>query len=130
MKLRSLDEVSELVKGRKVILAAGSFDIVVAQHVRFLQEARASGDVLVVAVRSDTSLKSSRDPRSPILDEGERVALVSSLRCVDFVVLLDEPDAGHLLSVLRPAAYVEEPHYQGQLIADRIAGNSGNSRAH
>src|SRR5215813_12745163 len=103
MKIRPLVELPDLLKGRKVVLANGCFDILHVGHLRYLQGARALGDVLVVAVNSDTSMRLIKDPGRPILSEDERVALVSALRCVDYVVVFDEPDVSGVLEYPRPA---------------------------
>src|SRR5262249_33298748 len=107
MKLRRLEEVANLLKGRKVVLANGCFDILHVGHIRYLQGARTLGDVLVVALNSDRSMRAIKDPGRPILNEDERVALVSALRCVDYVVVFDEPDVSRVLDVLRPAIHAK-----------------------
>src|SRR5262244_1800474 len=101
MKLRRLEELPALSAGRKVVLANGCFDILHVGHLRYLEGARALGDVLVVAINSDRSIRSIKDPGRPILSEDERVALVSAVRCVDYVVLFDESDVSRVLDVLR-----------------------------
>ena len=106
MKVRKLEELPALVNGKsgmKVVLASGCFDILHAGHLRYLEGARALGDVLVVAINSDKSMRLIKDAACPILSEAERVALVSALRCVDYVVVFDEPDLSRVLDVLRPA---------------------------
>ena len=102
-KLKQLEELSNLLRGRKVVLANGCFDILHVGHLRYLQGARPLGDSLVVAINSDRSVKSIKEPGRPILDEKERVALVSALSCVDYIVLFDEPDVTRVIKVLRPA---------------------------
>src|SRR5438876_1425419 len=99
MKLRRLEDLPELLKGKKVVLANGCFDILHVGHVRYLQGARALGDVLVVAINSDKSMRLIKDEGRPILAQAERVALVSAIRHVDYVVVFDEPDVTHLLDV-------------------------------
>ena len=92
MKLRRLEELPELVKGKKVVLANGCFDVLHVGHLRYLRAARELGDILVVAVNSDRSVRAIKDEGRPILTEQERVALVEALECVDFSVVFDEPD--------------------------------------
>src|SRR6185295_2227152 len=89
MKLRRLEELPPLVQGKRVVLANGCFDMLHVGHLRYLQGSRALGDVLVVAINSDKSTRSIKDEGRPILDETERSALVSGLRCVDYVVVFD-----------------------------------------
>src|SRR5262245_3392585 len=130
MKLRRLDELPDLTKGKKVVLTNGCFDILHVGHVRYLQGARALGDVLVVAVNSDQSMRAIKDPGRPILSEDERVALVSALRCVDHVVLFDEPDVSRVLDVLRPAIHAKGTDYTEQTVPERdiVIGYGGAVR--
>jgi len=121
MKLRRIEELPSLLHGKKVVLAEGWFDILDVGHLRYLQDARARGDVLVVAVNSDRSIRLIKDAGQPILGERERVAVVSALRCVDYVVVFDEPDVSRVLDVLRPAVqakgtYDSENHSTNGLI--------------
>ena len=119
MKLRRLEELPDLLQGKNVVLANGCFDILHVGHLRYLQGARASGDVLVVAVNSDKSMRSIKDSGRPILGQDERVALVSALRCVDYVVLFDEPDVSRVLDVLRPAIHAKGTDYTEQTVPER-----------
>ena len=119
MKLKRLEEVPTLVQGRKVVLANGCFDILHVGHLRYLKEARGLGDVLVVAINSDRSTRAIKDPGRPILDENERVALVSALRCVDYVVVFDEPDVTRVLDVLRPAIHAKGTDYTEETVPER-----------
>jgi D-glycero-beta-D-manno-heptose 1-phosphate adenylyltransferase len=130
MKLLPLEELSERLKGKKVVLANGCFDIVHVGHLRYLKGARALGDVLVVAVNSDKSMQSIKDPGRPILPQDERVALVSALRCVDYVVLFDDPDVSHVLDVLRPAIHAKGTDYTEQTVPerDKVLGYGGAVR--
>jgi rfaE bifunctional protein nucleotidyltransferase chain/domain len=88
------------------------------------------GEVLVVAINGDESTRRIKDPRRPILSENERVALVSALRCVDHVVLFDEPDVSHVLEVLRPAIHAKGTDYTEQSVPerDRVLAYGGEVR--
>ena len=119
MKLFPLEKLADQLKGKKVVLANGCFDILHVGHLRYLTGARALGDVLVVAVNSDKSMRSIKDPGRPILPEGERVALVSALRCVDYVVLFNEPDVSNVLDVLRPSIHAKGTDYTEQTVPER-----------
>ena len=119
MKLSRLEELPALLKDRKVVLANGCFDILHVGHVRYLEAARALGDVLVVAVNSDRSVRSIKDPGRPILDETERVALISALRCVDHVILFDEPDVRRVIEVLKPAVHAKGTDYTEESVPER-----------
>jgi rfaE bifunctional protein nucleotidyltransferase chain/domain len=111
--------LATLLSGRKVVLANGCFDILHVGHVRYLEAARALGDVLVVAVNSDRSVRAIKEPGRPILDESERVALISALRCVDHVVLFDEPDVKRVIDVLKPAIHAKGTDYTEDTVPER-----------
>ena len=130
MKLRGLEELPETLKGRKVVLANGCFDILHVGHLRYLEGARALGDVLVVAINSDRSMRIIKDAGRPILDEDERVALVSALGCVDHVVLFDEPDVSRVLKTLRPAVHAKGTDYTEDNVPERdvVRGYGGAVR--
>ena len=119
MKLRRLEELAESLRGKKVVLANGCFDILHVGHLRYLKGARVLGDVLVVAINSDRSVRAIKDAGRPILDEGERVALVSALECVDYVVLFDEPDVTTVLKTLRPAVHAKGTDYTEDTVPER-----------
>jgi rfaE bifunctional protein nucleotidyltransferase chain/domain len=119
MKLKPLEELQTLLAGRRVVLANGCFDILHVGHLRYLEAARALGDVLVVAVNSDKSVRQIKDPGRPILRENERVELVSALKCVDHVVLFDEPDVNRVLDVLRPAVHAKGTDYTEHTVPER-----------
>jgi len=120
MKLRRLEELPDLLQGKNVVLANGCFDILHVGHLRYLQGARALGDILVVAINSDKSMRSIKDSGRLILGQDERVALVSALRCVDYIVLFDEPDVSRVLDVLRPAIHAKGTDYTEQTVPERV----------
>jgi rfaE bifunctional protein nucleotidyltransferase chain/domain len=112
------EELPRLVKA-KSHFANGCFDILHVGLLRYLQGARALGDVLVVAVNSDKSMRLIKDSGRPILAEGERVALVSALRSVDYVVVFDEPDVSRVLDFLQPAIQAKGTDYTEQTVPER-----------
>jgi len=119
VKLRRVEELRELLQGKKVVLANGCFDILHVGHLRYLQAARALGDALVVAVNSDRSVRAIKDQGRPILNENERVALVEALECVDFIVVFDEPDVSRVLDTLRPDIHAKGTDYTEQTVPER-----------
>ena len=119
MKLRRLEDLPARLKGEKIVLANGCFDILHVGHLRYLEHARALGDVLVVAINSDKSMRTIKDRGRPILPENERVSLVSALRCVDHIVLFDEPDVSRILDVLRPAIHAKGTDYTERSVPKR-----------
>ena len=119
MKQKTLEQLPSLLAGKRTVLANGCFDILHVGHVRYLEGARRLGDALVVAINSDQSVRALKGPGRPILNEQERVALVSALRCVDHVVVFDEPDVTRVLEVLRPAVHAKGTDYTESTVPER-----------
>lgn len=93
--------------GEKVIFTNGCFDIIHAGHTHYLAQAKALGDLLVVAVNSDASVRSIKGEKRPLVPEDERAEVVAALGCVDFVVIFEEPDPQALVDLLRPDVLVK-----------------------
>jgi rfaE bifunctional protein nucleotidyltransferase chain/domain len=119
VKRRSLEELPALLGGKKVVLANGCFDILHVGHVRYLEGARKLGDALVVAINSDRSVRALKGEGRPILNESERVALVSALRSVDHVVVFDEGDVTRVLEILRPSIHAKGTDYTEASVPER-----------
>lgn len=105
--------------GERVVLTNGAFDLLHAGHLRSLEEARARGDLLVVGINSDLSVRASKAPGRPIVPERERAALVAGLACVDFVTIFDEPTAERLAEIVRPDVYVKGADYRVKALPER-----------
>jgi rfaE bifunctional protein nucleotidyltransferase chain/domain len=106
-------------EGRSVVLANGIFDLLHVGHVRYLKAARAEGDILVVAVNSDSSTRALKGEGRPILTERARATLVAALACVDFVVVFDELDVRALLSAIRPDVHAKGTDYTPDTVPER-----------
>ena len=119
MKQRKLEELLELPRDKRIVLANGCFDILHVGHIRYLEGAKRLGEILVVAVNSDRSVRGLKGPGRPVLNERERVALVSALRCVDHVVVFDEPDVSRVLEVLRPSVHAKGTDYTEATVPER-----------
>jgi D-beta-D-heptose 7-phosphate kinase/D-beta-D-heptose 1-phosphate adenosyltransferase len=99
--------VSELkVIGKKVVFTNGCFDIIHAGHIHYLREAKSLGDVLIVAINSDSSIKRLK-PGRPIVPQGERIEVISALQMVDYVTVFDEDTPYNLIKLLRPDILVK-----------------------
>jgi rfaE bifunctional protein nucleotidyltransferase chain/domain len=107
--------------GKHIVLANGCFDTLHVGHVRYLSGAKREGDVLVVAVNSDSSTRTLKGPGRPILDEQARALLVASLRDVDYVVIFSEPNVEALLEELRPDVHAKGTDYTTETVPERAA---------
>ncbi len=105
--------------GEKIVLANGCFYLLHAGHIRYLTGARAEGDILVVAINSDSSTQQLKGPGRPILPERGRAALVAALACVDFVVIFAEPTVESLLNELRPNVHAKGTDYTPETVPER-----------
>lgn len=98
-------------RGTRVVFTNGVFDLLHLGHLRYLQAARALGDLLVVGVNSDASTRQLKGPARPLVPEDERAEMLSGLACVDYVTIFGEPTAETTLALLRPAVYVKGADY-------------------
>ncbi len=111
-KIRTEKElVKELDKHKaarkRVVFTNGCFDLLHVGHVRYLEEAKRLGEILVVAVNSDRSVTQLKGPPRPINAEHERAEVVAALACVDYVTIFDELDPYRIISVLKPNILVK-----------------------
>ena len=123
-KILSREGVREVLEehrraGRRIVFANGVFDLLHVGHVRYLQAARAEGDVLVVGVNSDRSTRTLKGEGRPVLTEQARAALVAALEAVDYVILFDEPDVKPLLRALRPDVHAKGTDYTPESVPER-----------
>ncbi|HMW88015.1 MAG TPA: D-glycero-beta-D-manno-heptose 1-phosphate adenylyltransferase [Nitrospira sp.] len=123
-KVTTRDELVSLLAERRqrqqrVVFTNGCFDLMHIGHVRYLQAARNLGDLLVVGVNSDGSVRAlSKGPDRPIVPDVQRAEVLAALACVDYVVIFSEPDPGALIAALQPDILVKG----GDWPLDRIIG--------
>ena len=127
-------ERNELVKevarlqaaGRRVVFTNGCFDILHAGHVRYLNAARAAGDVLVLGLNSDASVRRLKGESRPINGEEDRAEVLAGLAAVDYVFIFDEPTAEPLVELLKPDVYVKGGDYTVERLPEaRIVASYG-----
>lgn len=113
MSALSIDQALGLREGQKLVFTNGVFDILHAGHVRTLEHARTLGDLLIVGINTDASVRTlGKGPNRPINSESDRAELLAALRCVDGVVLFAEPTPEAVITVLRPEVHVKGGDYR------------------
>jgi D-beta-D-heptose 7-phosphate kinase/D-beta-D-heptose 1-phosphate adenosyltransferase len=111
-KIKTVQELRPLLDilratGKKIVFTNGCFDIIHTGHTRYLAIARSFGDLLVVAVNSDASVRIIKGDKRPINAEAERAETLAALESVDFVTIFDEPDPHKVISALQPDVLVK-----------------------
>ena len=114
-------------KGKTIIFTNGCFDIIHAGHVRYLDAASREGDILIVGMNSDRSVKLIKDKNRPIVSENHRAEVLAGLTSVDYVLIFDEPDPLKLICKLKPDVLVKGSDWAEKDIigADDVKGRGG-----
>ena len=105
--------------GRRVVFTNGVFDLLHPGHVRYLQQARALGDVLVIAINSDRSVRANKGPDRPITPESERAEILAALACVDAVTVFDEETPFNVINDVQPDVLVKGADWGHDAIVGR-----------
>jgi rfaE bifunctional protein nucleotidyltransferase chain/domain len=132
-KVATLQEAKQQVaaaraEGKSVAFANGCFDVLHVGHVRYLQGAKAEGDLLVVGINGDESVRRLKGPERPVMPEGDRALLIAGLRCVDLVVVFHEDDVSRLLLELRPDVHCKGTDYTPETVPEREVVRSYGGR--
>jgi D-glycero-beta-D-manno-heptose 1-phosphate adenylyltransferase len=93
--------------GRRLVFTNGCYDLLHPGHLQTLEQARALGDALLVAINTDASVRRSKGPERPILPQAERAEILDGLECVDYVTLFDEPTPQAIIAALLPDVLVK-----------------------
>ncbi len=131
-KITTLDQISQLSRQyknteKKIVFTNGCFDIIHAGHVKYLTRAASFGDILILGLNSDLSVKSIKGEKRPVIDQDHRSIVVEALECIDHVVLFDEPDPKNLIETICPDVLVKGADWpEDQIIgADFVKKNGG-----
>lgn len=108
-------------EGQRIVLTNGCFDVLHSGHTRYLNQAKQLGDILVVALNSDDSVRKLKGSGRPINAVGDRAAVVAALSCVDYVTVFDTPTAEPLIRQLRPEVYAKGGDYTPEMLAETPA---------
>ncbi len=111
-KIKARDDLIRIIRdlkasGKRIVFTNGCFDLLHVGHVRYLEEAKARGDILVVAVNSDRSVRALKGPHRPVLPQEQRAELLSGLGCVDYITIFDEETPEALISSILPHVLVK-----------------------
>lgn len=124
----SRDELARLCEearaaGQRVVLTNGTFDLLHVGHLRSLCGARHEGDLLVVGLNSDESVRGYKGPGRPVVPQEERAEILAALECVDFVHIFPEADACALLRATRPHVYAKGRDYDLERLPERAVAD-------
>lgn len=120
-KLKTTEEIGGIVeeeknRGKIIITTNGSFDILHYTHVNLLKKAKQEGDILIVLLNSDFSIKRNKGEKRPIIPEAERANMLSALSCVDYIVIFNEDKPLDILETIKPHKHIKG----GSFIQERI----------
>ncbi len=123
-KVRKLEELKSIVEtlksaGAKTIFANGCFDVLHVGHVRYLQDARLRGDVLIVGLNSDSSARRLKGEGRPVLNQNARAVLLSALECVDHIIIFEDDTVDRLLVELKPLIHCKGSDYTPESVPEK-----------
>lgn len=118
---------AERSANKTIVFTNGCFDILHAGHVNYLEAAAAQGDILILGLNSDQSVKKIKGDKRPIINERQRAQVIAALACVDYVVIFDEPDPEALIRVVAPQVLAKGADWSEDKIigGDFVKANNG-----
>jgi rfaE bifunctional protein nucleotidyltransferase chain/domain len=124
LKIKNLEEMKTIVRqlrgdGRKIVFANGCFDLLHVGHIRYLQNARALGDLLILGINGDAGVAALKGSGRPLQCAEERAEMLASLACVDYVLLFDDPTVDGILKVLKPDIHAKGTDYSAGSVPER-----------
>jgi D-beta-D-heptose 7-phosphate kinase / D-beta-D-heptose 1-phosphate adenosyltransferase len=132
-KIKNLDVLAHIIaqersRGKQVVFTNGCFDLLHVGHVKYLQKARGLGDLLVVGLNSDSSVKRLKGERRPLIEEAERAHILAALDCIDYVVLFEEDTPLRVITALAPDILVKGGDYSLDGVVGREVVEAGGGR--
>tara|TARA_B100000795_G_scaffold256908_1_gene229707 strand:+ start:1934 stop:3358 length:1425 start_codon:yes stop_codon:yes gene_type:complete len=117
--IKTIDEISTIVnelkdKDKKIIFTNGCFDILHIGHIKYLEEAKSFGDILILGLNSDKSIQRIKGSNRPINTENDRAYILAALEVVDFLVIFDEDTPFQLINLIKPDVLVKGGDYEGK----------------
>jgi rfaE bifunctional protein nucleotidyltransferase chain/domain len=116
-KIKKIEELKDIIdihkkQGKLIVFTNGCFEILHPGHIKLLEEAKNYGDILVVGINSDESVKRIKGEKKLIFDEKSRVKIISALECVDYVTLFNENTPENLIKIIKPHIHVKGGDYK------------------
>ncbi|RMF92206.1 MAG: bifunctional D-glycero-beta-D-manno-heptose-7-phosphate kinase/D-glycero-beta-D-manno-heptose 1-phosphate adenylyltransferase HldE [Candidatus Schekmanbacteria bacterium] len=131
-RIIDVDEIEGIIsklrrKGKKIVFTNGCFDILHMGHIYLLQKAKAFGDILIVAINTDSSIKRIKGENRPLISEGERAKILSALSCVDYVTFFDDDTPMNIIKKIKPDVLVKGGDYSKNEVvgAEFVEKNGG-----
>ena len=118
----------ERTGGKRIVFANGCFDVLHVGHVRYLEAAKALGDLLIVAINSDDQARRLKGEGRPLMPQDQRAEIVSSIEVVDFVTIFEEPTVEQLLLALKPDIHAKGTDYTEDSVPERDVVRSYGGR--
>ncbi|MBU1207220.1 MAG: D-glycero-beta-D-manno-heptose 1-phosphate adenylyltransferase [Proteobacteria bacterium] len=131
IKIKNLSQMKTIVnrlkaRRKKIVFTNGCFDLLHVGHIRYLQKAKSLGDILIIGLNTDRSVKTIKGKNRPIVPEKERAEVLSALEFVDYVILFDDLDPLHLIEALKPDVLVKGADWsKDRIIGREIVENLG-----
>ena len=130
VNINELKNIAEKLKkvGKKIVTTNGIFDILHIGHIRYLQEAKKLGNILIVAVNSDSSAKKLKGPKRPLNNENDRAEALAALECVDYVTVFNEENPIKILGIIKPNIHAKGGDYDISQIIEKAAVEKNNGK--
>ncbi|MCK4401117.1 D-glycero-beta-D-manno-heptose 1-phosphate adenylyltransferase [bacterium] len=123
-KVCSLDKLPNLIEklkkdNKRIVFANGCFDILHVGHIRYLEQAKSLGDILIVGINDDESESQLKGHGRPVMQEEDRIEIVAALECVDYVVPFSDLTVENLLRLIKPAIHAKGTDYAAETVPER-----------
>ena len=125
---REIKELAEEKQNKIIVTTNGVFDILHLGHIKYLQEAKKLGDILIVAINSDSSVKQIKGPERPINSEQSRAEVLAALSFVDYIIIFNETDPVNVLSDIKPDIHVKGGDYKIDEIIEKDIVEKSNGK--
>ncbi len=124
MKIKTIEQIRKIAaelkkQGKKIVTTNGCFDVLHIGHIRYLKDAKKLGDVLIIGLNTDSSVKQYKGDKRPLMPEDERAEMLSALEFVDYIVKFSERDPRNLLDAIKPDIHVKGGDYKMEQIIEK-----------